>query len=64
MLKQKFYLLPENLCQLNNLNMVLEPALMFLIGIYLFQLIVAFNPYFNCHINFALSWVDKVTTGT
>ena len=31
---------------------------------YLFQIIVLWKPDFNCGNNFALSWVDKVTTGT
>ena len=31
---------------------------------YLFPLIVFLKPDFNCWSNFALSWVDKVTTGT
>ena len=31
---------------------------------FLFQLIVLLKPDFNYGINFALSWVDKVTTGT
>ena len=31
---------------------------------YLFQLIVLLKPDFNCCNSFALSWVDKVTTGT
>ena len=31
---------------------------------YLFQLIVLLKADFNCWSNFALSWVDKVTTGT
>ena len=31
---------------------------------YLFQLIVLLKPDFNCVIDFALSWVEKVTTGT
>ena len=31
---------------------------------YLFQLIVLSKPDFNCRSYFALSWVDKVTTGT
>ena len=31
---------------------------------YLFQVIVLLKPFFNCGNNFALSWVDKVTTGT
>ena len=30
---------------------------------YLFQLIVFLKPGYNCWSNFALSWVDKVTTG-
>ena len=30
----------------------------------LFQLIVVLKPDFNCWSNFALSWVDKVTTET
>ena len=33
-------------------------------GWYLFQLIVLLKPDFNCCNSFALSWVDKVTTGT
>ena len=31
---------------------------------YLFQLIVLLKRDFNCWNDFALSWVDKVTTGT
>ena len=31
---------------------------------YLFLLIVLLNPDFNYGVNFALSWVDKVTAGT
>ena len=31
---------------------------------YSFQLIVLLKPDFNCANNFAISWVDKVTTGT
>ena len=31
---------------------------------YLFQLIVLLKPDFNCWSNYALSWVDNVTTGT
>ena len=31
---------------------------------YLFQLIVLLKPDFNCRSNFALSCVNKVTTGT
>ena len=31
---------------------------------YLFPLIVLLKPDFNCGNNFALSWVDKVTTRT
>ena len=30
----------------------------------MFQLLVLLKPDFNCWSNFALSWVDKVTTGT
>ena len=33
-------------------------------GRYLFQLFVILKPDFNCGNNYALSWVDKVTTGT
>ena len=33
-------------------------------GSYLFQLIVHLKPDFNCSSSFALSWVDKFTTGT
>ena len=33
-------------------------------GWYLFQLIVLLKPAYNCSISFALSWVEKVTTGT
>ena len=31
---------------------------------YLVQLIVLLKPGFNCWNNFALSWAEKVTTGT
>ena len=31
---------------------------------YSFPLIVLLKPDFNCDNNFALAWVDKVTTGT
>ena len=33
-------------------------------GSHLFQLIVLLKPYFKCSSSFALSWVDKVKTGT
>ena len=33
-------------------------------GWYLLQLIVPLKPDFNCSSSFALSWVDKITTGT
>ena len=35
----------------------------FVLGRYLFQLIVLLNPDSNCLENFILSWVDKVKTG-
>ena len=61
MLKQKVYLPPENVVQLNVLRLCANNS-----GFdrYLFQLIVLLKPDFNCGNNFALSWVDKVTTGT
>ena len=58
MLKQKVYLHPENLFKFvfcaNNYSFAR----------FLFQLIVLLKPDFNCGSHFALSWVDKVTTGT
>ena len=62
MVKQKVYLLLENVDQLINLNMGLSTVLLLLIGF--FQLIVLLKPDFNCFSSFALSWVDKVTAST
>ena len=56
MLKQKVYLLLESLVQSNDLDLDFYK--------YLFQLITLLKPDFNCCNNFALSCVDKVTTGT
>ena len=56
------YLFLENLIGLNDLD--LDFVIMILVEKYLFQLIALLNPDFNCCNNFALSWVDKVTTGT
>ena len=56
MIKQKFYLLLENLDQLSYLNIVLFPVL--------FQVVLLSKPDFNFCNSLALSWVDKVTTGT
>ena len=49
MLKQNVYLHLENLFQLSDLSLDLVVALL--------------KPDFNCGNNFALCWVDKVTTG-
>ena len=64
MLKQKLYLHLGNLAQLNDLkcDFVLINNCGF--GRYLFHHVVLLKPYFNCGNNFALSCVDKVTTGT
>ena len=61
MLKQKVYLQLEDLVELNDLSFHFVDS-----GFarYLFQLIVLLKPDFNCSNNFALSWVDRVTTGT
>ena len=64
MLKQKAYLLPENLVQLKNENIGSGAFCVVVSGSYLFQLIVRLHPDFNCCNSFALSSVDKVTTGT
>ena len=56
------YLFLENLIQLNDLD--LDCVIMILVEKYLLQLTALLNPGFNCCNNFALSWVDKVTTGT
>ena len=52
MLKQKVYLPPENVVQLNVLRLCANNS-----GFdrYLFQLIVLLKPDFNCGNNFALS---------
>ena len=62
MIKQKAYLLLENLDQLKNLNIVFVPDVV--LDWYLFQLNVLLKPDFNCFNSFTLSWVDEVTTGT
>ena len=54
MIKQKAYLLPENLDQISNLNMGFPVV---------FQLTVLLKPDFNCRNSFILSLADKVTTG-
>ena len=54
--EQKVYLFLENLALLSDLNSGFDK--------YLFQLIVLLKPDLNCVNNFALSWVDKVTTIT
>ena len=61
MLKQKVYLFLESLVQFKNLIFLPNNS-----GFakYLFQLIFLLKPDFNWGNNFALSWVDKVTTGT
>ena len=61
MLKQKVYLLPENLVQLNDSNLDCFGANNSGFGMYLFQLIILLKLASN---NLALSWVSKVTTGT
>ena len=62
MLEQKFYLLLESLAQLNDLN------LHFVLTILFWQIFIltdcSFQPDYNCGNSFALSLVDKVTTGT
>ena len=62
MIKQKVYLLLENLHQLIVLSIGLVLLLVF--DWYLFQLIVPLKPDFNYPNGFASSWVDKVTTAT
>ena len=77
--EQKVYLFLDNFALLSDLNSGFDKYLFQLIVLlkpdfncvnnsgfdkYLFQLIVLLKPYFNCVNNFALSWVDKVTTGT
>ena len=63
MLKQKEYLLLENLFQLNDSDFGFW-ANNSGFGRYLFQLITLSKPDFNCCKSFALSRVDEVTTGT
>ena len=61
MIKQKVYLPAKNLDQL--INQIICACIVTL-DWYLFQLIVLFKPDFNsCNI-FALTLVDKCTTGT
>ena len=62
-LKQKVFLHLESLAQLNNLSF---DFLLNNSGFarYLFQFIFLSKPDFNCDNDFALSWVDRVTTGT
>ena len=65
MLKQKAYLLLENLARLNDFDWYFKiSADNSGFNRYLFQLIVLSKPDFNCGNNFALSWVDKVPKGT
>ena len=59
---QGVYLLLENLDQLSDLNVGFVYTC-FRSDWYLFQLTVLLKPDFTCWSNFALSWVDKVTTG-
>ena len=63
MIKQKVYLVLENLCHLNYLNIGLSFLLILLIDIYC-KSIVLLKLDFDCSSSFVLSWVDKVTTGT
>ena len=61
MLKQKVYLHLENLVQFFKFPFCANNSGF---AIYSFQLIALLKPNFNYGNNFALSWVDKVTTGT
>ena len=61
MLKQKVYLFLENV-MINSIKWF--KYVFFYFDRYLFQLIVLLKPDFNYCNNFALQWVDKVTTGT
>ena len=63
MLKQKVYLLLENLVQLSAFKFGFCANNSGFDG-YLFQMIVLWKPDFNFDNNFALSWVYKVNTGT
>ena len=58
MLKPKVYLHLESLVQLNDLILHSVLIILALIDIFLSK------PDFNCDNKFALSWFDKVTTGT
>ena len=51
-IKQKHYLLPENLDQLSNLDIGFAPVLLY-----------SMHLDFNCCSSFGLSSVDKVTNG-
>ena len=62
MLEQRVYLFLESLVQPNDLNFFFANNSGF--DKYLFQLITLLKPDFNCSNNFALSCVDKITTGT
>ena len=62
-IKQKIYLFLGNLDQLSNLKFGLGICIV-TFDWYLFQLINLLKPDFHCCYSFALSWVDKITTGT
>ena len=63
MIKQKVYLLPENLDQVKNVKICFALELLFS-DWYLFQLGFLLKTGCNCLNTFILSWVDSVTTGT
>ena len=63
MLEQKVYSHPENLGQLNYLNLHFVLIIPVLVDIYS-SLFFFKETDFNSGNNFALPWVDKVTTGT
>ena len=63
MIKQKAYLLLENLDQLKLINIGFCVCSVIL-DWDLFQLIVLLKPTSGCVNSFTLSWVDKVTAGT
>ena len=46
-----------------NMSFVFLSFVRLLFDTYLFQLIVILKPDFNCSSSFALSWIDKVSTG-
>ena len=62
MLEQKVYSHPENLGQLNDLNLHFVLIIPVLVDIY--SSLFKKKTDFNSGNNFALPWVDKVTTGT